>query len=696
MPQSPAWLTRAEQLGNNLWWTWHPEVAELFRECDPDGWAATNHNPIAMLRTADRDALARRVMALGLESRIDFQYHRLQEYLASDETWSATRSGPLQVAPVAYFSAEFGIHETLPLYSGGLGVLAGDFLKSASDLGVPTVGVGLLYANGYFHQRIDDEGWQREEYAATDLDMLPLVRAANDDGSTLSVSVQCGPDTVRVVVWLVHVGRSRLLLLDTDTPDNPPQLRQLTARLYGGDERMRLQQEIVLGIGGLRALAALGARPAVLHLNEGHSAFAVLERVRERMHEDGVPFDDALRDTAIQTVFTTHTPVAAGHDRFSPGLLEEQLGWMRAALGIDGRTFLSLGRLNPDNGAELFCMTVLALKGARRRNGVSSLHGHVARQMWRDVWPRRDEEEVPIGHITNGVHAASWLGPALKQLYDVALGRDWLGAQADVQIWKNVARIDDGELWETHERLRRDLTEFVRTRTGTLLDPLALTIGFARRFTGYKRATLPFTDLDRLAALCGDARQPLQFVFAGKAHPRDDDGKRLLQHIVCLSRDARFQGRLVVVPDYDINVARHLVQGVDVWLNTPLRPLEASGTSGQKALLNGVLNLSVLDGWWAEAYDGSNGFAIGTGATHRDGGRQWQRDVAALYDVLERQVVPLFYDRDAAGLPRGWIRRMKQSVMSLAWRFNADRMLIDYVSRCYLPAAGGLSVGGLT
>ncbi|OFW28641.1 MAG: alpha-glucan phosphorylase [Acidobacteria bacterium RIFCSPLOWO2_02_FULL_65_29] len=685
---------RLKALGLNLWWTWHPEVIELFRELDPEIWRGTNHNPIALLARLSDELLAERIERESLESRINFHSRRLHEYLVDDQTWCAAHAGVLRAAPVAYFSAEFGLHESLPLYSGGLGVLAGDHLKSASDLGIPAVGVGLFYARGYFRQRVEPSGWQQEEYGPSDIATFPLVHAAAPDGSTLSVRVECGAESLHALVWIAHVGRARLVLLDSNAEANPPHVRELTATLYGGDQLTRIRQEILLGIGGLKALRALGIRPSILHLNEGHSAFAILERVRERV-EDGVTFEDALRDTAIHTVFTTHTPVEAGHDRFGADLVEQQLGRLRTRLGLDQRRFMALGRTDDSNMQEPFCMTVLGLKGSRRRNGVSSLHGHVTRRMWQTVWRGRSEEDVPIGHITNGVHTASWLAPSMKHLYDRHLGSDWLLRQADRHVWQSLANVDEGELWETHTVLRRTLVNFVRRRTNLapILDPSALTIGFARRFASYKRATLLLTDLDRLARLCSDRNAPLQFVFAGKAHPRDDDGKRLIQQIVELSRDARFAGRLAFVEDYDMNVARHLVQGVDVWLNTPLRPLEASGTSGQKVALNGGLNLSTLDGWWAEAYDGQNGFAIGAGSVHADPAIQWSRDAASLYEILETEVVPLFFDLDAAGLPSRWIRFMKHSIMTLAWRYNADRMVMNYVDACYLPAAGGLTHG---
>ena len=684
---------RFEQLSLNLWWTWQPEVIELFRAVDADAWRESNHNPIALLQRYRGDEFDRHVEALGLTSRVNFWYHRLQEYLAREDTWCGARGGSLSAATIAYFSAEFGLHESLPLYSGGLGVLAGDYLKSASELGLPIVGVGLFYATGYFRQRMDTSGWQHEEYGTTDLNLLPLVRAAANDGSELTITVRAGSDTLHAGVWLAHVGRTRILLLDSDLPANPPPLRELTARLYGGDERTRIRQEILLGIGGVRALRALGIRPSILHLNEGHSAFAILERVRERIEEDGLGFDDAWRASTIQTVFTTHTPVEAGHDRFSAELVEEQLGWIRQPLGIDLARLMSIGRVDPGNGREALTMTVIGLKGARHRNGVSHLHGHVARRMWNGLWPARPEEDVPIGHVTNGVHSLSWLAPSMKRLFDRCLGPAWVDHQSEASIWQPLMEFDDDELWETHTALRRHLVGFARRRLGTAQagDPDALTIGFARRFATYKRSDLILNDVERLARLLGDANRPVQLVFAGKAHPRDDGGKALIKRIIELSHVLRFAGRIIFLEDYDINVARHLVQGVDVWLNTPLRPLEASGTSGQKAALNGVLNCSILDGWWAEACDGQNGFAIGSDATHADPSVQWQRDAAALYDTLEQQVIPLFFDRDSGDLPRRWIQRMKRSIVTLAWRFNADRMVLDYANTFYVPAAGGLS-----
>ena len=695
MDQSSQLRKRLEQLALNLWWTWQPDVIELFRAIDPGVWRESNHNPIAILRKHPGTELDRHVDAAGVRSRINFWYRRLQEYLTSDSTWCAARGGPLSAATIAYFSAEFGIHESLPLYSGGLGVLAGDHVKSASELGLPFVGVGLFYAKGHFQQRVDAAGWQREEYGTTDISALPLVHAAVADGSDLTIEVRCGNEVLHAAVWLAHVGRARLLLLDSDVARNTPSLRDLTSALYGGDELTRIRQEILLGIGGLRALRALGIRPTILHLNEGHSAFAVLERIRERIAEDGLAFDDARRATAVQTVFTTHTPVEAGHDRFPPELIERELGWLRAALHVDLGLLMSLGRVDPTNAKEPMTMTVIGLRGARHRNGVSHLHGHVTQRMWNALWPGRPEDEVPIGHVTNGVHVMSWLAPSLARLYERRLGPEWAGHQSDPATWKAVADFDDEELWEDHCALRRKLIAFARRRTGAAeaLDPEALTIGFARRFATYKRATLILSDLERFAALCDQPGRPLQVIFAGKAHPRDDGGKMLIRQIVEVAGDQRFSGRMLFLENYDVNVARHMVQGVDVWLNTPLRPLEASGTSGQKAALNGGLNLSILDGWWAEAYDGLNGFAIGSEAVHVDPAVQSRRDAGSLYSVLENEVVPVFFERDEGGIPHRWIRRMKRSIMTLAWRFSADRMVLDYATTRYLAAAGGTSLG---
>jgi starch phosphorylase len=695
-------------LARNLWWSWHPEVTNMFRELDPIRWRQLDHNPIALLAEFTPERLEARAAELVLYSRINQAYRRLKEYLATQTTWSDVNAGVLGSKPVVYFSAEFGIHESVPIYSGGLGVLSGDHIKSASGLGIPLIAVGLFYDQGYFKQQLDIDGYQHEEYLQSRVEVLPIEPAIGADGKPVMVQVDTRSGPIFAQVWKMAVGRVSLYLLDCNVEGNSPEDRKLTSRLYGGDTRIRIRQEIVLGIGGVRAIRALGIVPGVYHLNEGHSVFATLEAVRGRMDRDGYSFTDASRKVARQTVFTTHTPVPAGHDRFDNTLMEEHLGPMRDALGISHDHLMSLGRVDPANHSEPFCMTVLGLKMSRRANAVSALHGHVSRRMWNGLWPGRVEEEVPIGHITNGVHVPSWLSWQMLQLYDRIFPANWFRRMGEPDVWQKIHDCDPGELWETHYALKNLLLQFVRRRLSrqcrrrgecdeavelarTVLDPNVLTIGFARRFATYNRADLVLNELDRLFALISDRDRPIQIIFAGKAHPADEPGKALIRKIANLRHDPRTSGRIVFVEDYDINVCRHLIQGVDVWLNNPRRPLEASGTSGQKVVLNGGLNCSILDGWWAEAYDGHNGFAIGRGETHANDAITDRRDYEALYQVLEGEVIPLFYDRDADGLPRQWIRMMKNSIGSLAWRFSSHRMVMDYARASYVPAAGGVS-----
>jgi starch phosphorylase len=696
-------------LARNLWWSWYPEVENLFRDLDPIRWRQLDHNPIALLAEFTPERLEMRATEMVLYSRINHAYRRLKEYMdPKQKTWGTTHAGVLGSKPVAYFSAEFGLHESVPIYSGGLGLLSGDHIKSASGLGVPLVAVGLFYDQGYFKQHLDIEGWQHEEYLDTKVENVPMVPALSVEGRPLTVTIQTRNGVLHAKVWLMQVGRVNLYLLDCDVEGNSPEDRQLTSRLYGGDHRTRIRQELVLGVGGMRALKALGISPGVYHLNEGHSAFVTLEAIRERMEYDGLSFDEGLRDVAQHTVFTTHTPVPAGHDRFDKGLIEEHLGPLRDQLGISFDQLMGLGRVEPQNDHESFCMTVLSLKLSRRANAVSSLHGYVTRRMWAHLWPWRVEEEIPIGHITNGVHVPTWLAWQMKQLYDRKFPVDWMKHMGEPDVWQLIHEVDPGELWETHYALKSLLLAFVRRRVSrqcrrrgesdeaveaarNILDPNALTIGFARRFATYKRADLILTDIERLVELMHDPRRPIQIIFAGKAHPADNPGKQLIKRIANLRHDPRFAGRVAFIEDYDINVGRHLVQGVDVWLNNPRRPLEASGTSGQKVVLNGGLNLSVLDGWWAEAYDGRNGFAIGKGTSHVSDEINDRRDALDLYRVLEEEVIPCFYDRDVDGLPRNWVQMMMNSIGSLAWRFSAHRMVMDYCTHAYLPAAGGTS-----
>jgi len=695
-------------LARNLWWSWDPNCSSLFLDLDPARWSVLNHNPVALLNEIPLAKLETRAAELMLHSRVNYAYRRMLEYLEADRTWGAQRAGVLRPHPVAYFSAEFGLHESLPVYSGGLGVLAGDHIKSASDLDIPLVGIGLFYGQGYFRQRLDIGGWQREEYLKTDVNQMPMEVAIGKDGRPVVVEIETRSGRIRAKVWRVKVGRRDLLLLDSDVEGNAPEDRQLTSRLYGGDLRIRIRQELLLGVGGLRALKALGISPGVLHLNEGHSAFAVLEAVRMRMEEEGISFEAAIPRISREVVFTTHTPVPAGHDRFDAALVEEHIGPLREALRLSQDSLLGLGRENPNNAEELFCMTVLALRLSRRANAVSALHAEVSRAMWTKLFRNKLEDDVPIGHITNGVHVPSWLAPQMFRLYDRHLGTNWNQGGSEAKTWLGIENVDDGELWETHLNLKSQLIEFVRRRAvdqagrrgesqevlqrlERVLSPDALTIGFARRFATYKRANLILTDIERLASMVNDPNRPVQFVFAGKAHPLDEPGKRVLQQIAELMRDPKFHDKFVFVEDYDINVGRHFVQGVDVWLNNPRRPLEASGTSGQKVVLNGGLNLSILDGWWAEAFDGMNGFAIGTGRTHSSLSVHDARDGEDLLRTLREEVIPLYYQRDRDGLPRGWIKRMKRTIRTLGWRFNADRMVMDYTVKCYVPAAGGTS-----
>jgi starch phosphorylase len=695
-------------LARNVWWSWDSDCVSLFRDLNPTRWRQLNQNPISLLSEIPLGEINRRATELVLHSRINYVYRRQQEYLHADRTWGAANAGVLRPRPVAYFSAEFGLHESLPIYSGGLGVLSGDHIKSASDLDIPLVGVGLFYGQGYFLQRLDQSGWQREEYLQTDVNQLPMQPAIGVNGEPVVVEIQTRGGFIRAKVWRVKVGRIDLLLLDSNVSGNAPEDLDTTSRLYGGDARTRIRQELLLGVGGFRALKAMGISPGVLHLNEGHSGFAVFEAIRNRMVEEGIDFNTAASQIPREVIFTTHTPVPAGHDRFNADLMEEHLGPLREQLGISHENMMGFGREYPTDHGERFCMTVLGLKLSRRANAVSSLHGEVSRAMWKCLYPGRPEDAVPIGHITNGVHVPSWLAPQMCRLYDRHLGVGWQGKSGVRKTWEEIENIDDGELWETHLSLKSQLIDFVRRRAkeqaerraeaygtlqalGKVLSPDALTIGFALRFATYKRANLLLADMERLASMVNDPKRPVQFLFAGKAHPHDEPGKRVLQQIAQMMRDSKFANKFVFVEDYDINVGRFLVQGVDVWLNNPRRPLEASGTSGQKVVLNGGLNLSVLDGWWAEAYDGLNGFAIGTGRTHSNMDVHDSRDGEDLYRVLHDELIPLFYHRDRDGLPRGWIKRMKRTIRTLGWRFSADRMVMDYTLKCYVPAAGGTS-----
>jgi starch phosphorylase len=606
---------------------------------------------------------------------------------------------------VAYFSMEFGLHESLPVYSGGLGILAGDHLKSASDLGLPLVGVGLLYRQGYFRQYLNNEGWQQEYYPENDFYNLPLTLERDEKGVPLSVELEFGPRRFKVHIWRVQVGRVPLYLLDTNLEENSSDDRLITAQLYGGDQEMRILQEILLGIGGIRALRALGIIPNVCHMNEGHAAFLALERIRLLMEKRGVRFEEAREIVSAGNVFTTHTPVEAGIDHFPADLLERYFGKYYRLLGLSRDEFLGLGRQNPKNSQEVFCMAVLALKLAGHANGVSELHGEVSRKMWKNTWPELPEEQLPLSSITNGVHTRTWMSNHMASLLVRYLGTRWLDDPTDHNVWRRVSKIPDAELWRTRQSCRERLVDFARKRlkeqmvkvgatvkeiatAEEVLDPEVLTIGFARRFATYKRVTLLMRDLDRLARILNNPEMPVQIIFAGKAHPQDQEGKELIRQINQISDLERFRHRIVFIEDYDMEVARHLVQGADVWLNTPRRPLEASGTSGMKVAFNGGLNMSILDGWWCEGYQGNNGWAIGKGEVYEDSEYQNQVESRATYDLLEKEIVPHFYDRGSDGIPRSWIATMKASIQSLCPVFSTDRMVQEYASRSYIPSYG--------
>ena len=703
-PSLPGPLERLRDLAYNLRWAWHRNTIELFRHLDRDLWESTNHNPVLMLGLIDQAQLNAAATDEGFLAQLEVAARDLDTYLAGEFTWYHRLYGTASKnALIAYFSAEFGITECLSIFAGGLGVLAGDHLKSASDLGLPFIGVGLLYQQGYFRQYLNEAGWQQEDYAENDFHNLPLTLQRNENGESLIIEVAYPDRQVAAQVWRANVGRVALYLLDTNLPVNRPEDRDITYQLYGGDEDMRIKQEIMLGIGGYQALEALELKPTVYHMNEGHSGFLALERVRRLMQAHNLSFAEAREAASAGLVFTTHTPVEAGHDYFPQHLVEHYFRKYMAVLGLSVQEFMAMGRQNPANQDEPFCMTILALRLATYSNGVSQLHGEVTRQMWHGIWPDVPVNEIPIGHVTNGVHFVSWTAREMQHLYDRYLGPRWREQQADPKVWQRSEHIAPEELWRTHERRRQRLVTFARRRMRTqlhnmgasrtqieaadeILDPEALTIGFARRFAPYKRSTLLLRDPERLSRILNNPDRPVQVIFAGKAHPRNDPGKHLLQRIVQLSQQEDLRRKLIFLEDYDMGVSRYLVQGADIWLNTPRRPREASGTSGMKATANGVLNLSILDGWWDEAYLPDVGWAIGRGEIYDDEHYQDQVEAENLYGLLELDIIPEFYDRGADGLPRSWIARMKANICKLCPSFNTHRMVEEYAEKFYLPA----------
>lgn len=704
VPHLPENLLKLKDLSYNLYWCWVGEIIQLFRRMDPILWEKTNHNPLKMLGTIDQTKLEYLSNNSSFINHLERAYDRFDSYM-KEKTWFQKNYGDLVDFNIAYFSAEFGITECLPIYSGGLGILAGDHLKSASDLGVPLIGVGLLYQQGYFRQYLNFDGWQQELYPDNDFYNLPIQLMKDRKNKPVICDVQLAGKTVYFQIWRAQVGRIPLYLLDTNILMNEQKYQDICDQLYGGDKETRIQQEIILGIGGIRALKALGITPKVCHMNEGHSAFLGLERVRNLMTQYNLKPDEALVATSQCSVFTTHTPVEAGIDQFSPDLVNKYFKDSFKNYNISDQTFFGLGRQNQYDNNEAFNMAFLALTLSSYYNGVSRLHGEVSRKMWQRRWPALPIDEIPIKHITNGVHARSWISNDMKGLFFRYLGPSWREDPADHTAWENVEQIPAEELWSTHERRRERLVAFARRkfkeqliRRGApsheivmaeeILHPDTLTIGFARRFATYKRANLILKNRDRLKKLLTDKDRPVQFIFAGKAHPKDEAGKELIKEIVHFSRDPEIRRRLVFLEDYDQMIARYLVQGVDVWMNTPRRPMEASGTSGMKVLVNGGLNLSILDGWWVEAFevDPNVGWAIGKGEEYEDIEYQDEVEANALCDLLEKEVIPLFYDRGPDDLPRGWINKMKTSMRRLCPVFNTNRMVQEYTEKCYIPA----------
>jgi glycogen phosphorylase len=701
LPPLPERIARLEELALDLWWSWHLEARIVFRRLDYQLWRATAHNPARMLWLIPREKLEAAATDPEFLARYDKAIAALDDARAARNTWWSHRFPHLNGQTIAYFSAEFALHQSLPIYAGGLGVLAGDHCKEASDLGVPLIGVGFMYPQGYFHQRLSAEGWQEESYEKINWADAPIEQALTPDGRPCVTAVPLGDRSVLVAVWRVRVGRVKLYLLDTDLEENAPWDRDLSARLYGGDRETRIQQEIILGIGGVRTLRALGVEPAVFHLNEGHAGFVVLQRIRDLI-EHGASFDAAVDEIRRTTIFTTHTPVPAGHDAFPFHLVETHLAGAWGTLGPNRERFLALGAYDNGGGPQ-FNMTALAIRSAGSTNAVSQLHGEVTRAMFAPMWPDLPEAQRPVSAVTNGVHVPTWIASELSDLFAKYLGNGWLERHDDPELWEGVLTIPDHELWTVRQALRRYLFTFVRDRArrrwvdehvgiprvvaaGTLLDPDALTIGFARRFTGYKRPELVFHDPERLARILNATGRPVQIIFAGKSHPADDIGKHHLQHVYRHALEPMFGGRVAFVDDYDLHVAHFLVQGCDVWLNNPRKPLEASGTSGMKAAINGVPHLSIGDGWWAEGFTGANGWVIDGGV----GGDNYDAidagDADALYRLLEEEVVPAFYDRDESQVPRRWIATVKQAIITVAPRFSARRMVKEYTERMYAPA----------
>ena len=687
----PRRIQRLSELAYNLWWTWNPEAQRLFLRVDRDLWERSRHNPVRFLKVVDRASLNAVTQDRYYLEFYDRTLRAYDQYMRTDNTWCSRNQPEFHNQPIAYFSTEFGLHETLPIYAGGLGVLSGDHLKAASDLGLPLVAIGFLYTKGYFSQHITEDGWQEAHPLRLKFEELPILPVMTTEGEPVTVSVELPGRELKTRLWKIQVGRIPLYLLDSDVETNQPHDRDLTARLYNSDLELRISQEIILGVGGVRALRILGFNPSGWHINEGHSAFLNLERARE-MVASGHTFEAAIERIRQTTIFTTHTPVPAGNDEFPLWLMDKYFSQLWPELDLDREEFINLAR-HQNPWGDVFSMPVLALRLTDHSNAVSEMHGVVARKMWHHLWPDLREEDVPITHITNCVHTGSWLARRLRHLYDRYLDSAWHDNLDDARIWEKIEDIPDTDLWTVRKHLKRKLVAYMHERAreqwikdnihtvqviaaGVLLDPYALTIGCARRFATYKRANLILRDIGRLLDIINRPNMPVQIIFAGKAHPADEPGKLLIQEVYRVVKKADNGGRLVFLEDYDMNLARYLIQGVDVWLNTPRRPYEASGTSGMKAALNGVLNFSVLDGWWREGFNGQNGWAIGEDKDYDDPNQQDQADADSLYDILENQIIPLYYlERSSDGLPGEWIGCMKQSIRTLAPQFSARRMV---------------------
>ncbi len=702
IPKLPERIARLNDIANNLWWSWEPDAIELFFRMDRDLWIETGQNPRRLLGELSQERLKKLSESGSFLAHLDRVSDRLDTYMADGE-WQDRHADAPDDLLIAYLSAEFGIQESINIYSGGLGVLAGDHLKAASDLGVPLVGLGLLYREGYFRQYMNADGWQQELYPKNDFHNIPIVMMRDDAGAPLEIEVPYPGRTVKAFIWRCQVGRVALYLLDCDHEDNSHSDRTITGQLYGGDRETRIKQEIMLGMGGVIALKALGLHPTVYHINEGHAAFMTLERIKDLIDRDGISFNEAKEVVKVGSVFTTHTPVPAGNDIFEPEMITVYFKDYCEALNISINDVLLLGRQDPNDNREPFCMTVLALKLSSACNGVSKLHGEVARNMWARVWKGTPEDELPITSVTNGVHIPSWISRDLASLYDRYLGPDWVATPHDQSVWQRVDTVPDTELFRTHGRRRERLVNFARRRlvqqmenrgapsaeiraAGELLDSEVLTIGFARRFATYKRGTLLFKNPERLRRILLNPAMPVQLIIAGKAHPQDTDSKALIRQIIHFAHEPALRNHIIFIEDYDINVARYMLQGVDCWLNTPRRPMEASGTSGMKAAANGALNISIPDGWWCEAETlGENGWSIGKGESYDDPEEQDLVESEALYEILENEVAPMFYNRGRDGLPREWIACMKTAIRTIAPMFNTYRMVLEYADRFYVP-----------